>query len=244
MNTPVLDYGSVSLLSVSPIDPALSVVNSARVSYDSSSEAVTDKDIRLISYLRSHGHTSPFRHCYLTFHIKAPLFVMRQWMKYQVGSTWRSYETVDGDEVVAIDHMYDTDKGCSWNEQSGRYTEMAAQMYTPAVFRTQSQTNKQGSAEPLDPYVDLVARNIFQMAMDNSYLTYERLIKKGVAKEIARMILPQNIYTQAYWTVSLQGLLHFLDERLKPEAQYEIREYAKAIQGLIEDKLRPILGVQ
>ena len=234
---PVLDHGAVQLLNVSPLDPALVVVNAARVSYDSSSDNVNDKDRKLISYLKGHGHTSPFRHCYLTFYVEAPIFVMRQWMKYQVGSTWRTYE-IDGQEIKAdaFDHMYDTDKGCSWNEQSGRYTEFVPKFYTPMIFRTQSKTNKQGSGEGLDPVSEELARSDYGWVLDLTYSVYKRLLDEGVSKEIARMVLPQCLYSTAYWTVSLQGLMHFLEERLKPEAQLEIREYANAILGIVSNK--------
>ena len=118
--------GFVGLVDRMQQDAALKVVNSARISYDKQKTSVGDGDRKLSGFLWKHGHTSPFRHSFFTFHWKAPLFVFRQAFKYQVGSGWRTYD-VDGNEVAieVFDVMYDTDKGCSWNEirrNSGRIT--------------------------------------------------------------------------------------------------------------------------
>lgn len=180
---------------------------------------------------------SPYRHSFFTFHIKAPLFVFRQWVKYQVGSGWRKYE-IGGDPVSAevFDLFFDTDKGCSWNEISGRYVEIAPEFYVPEKMRTNpSHGNKQKS---VDMHADFDhARERAEMLEDCKilYEKYMRRVQIGIAKEQARMLLPQNVYTQAYWTVSMQGVLHMLDQRLHPDAQWEIQQYAKCIQTALNE---------
>jgi thymidylate synthase (FAD) len=217
------DIGFIELVDKMTNDTALKVVNAARISHGKSKEEFDEKDQKLVKYLWQHEHTSPFRHTYYTFHIKAPLFVFNQWKKYQIGSTWMSNE------------MYDTDKGCSWNEVSGRYTQLKPEFFIPKTFRTQSKENKQGSVEAnLDH--QFYANHMAEIT-DYLYRQYLQLIDRGIAKEQARLILPQNIYSESYWTVSLQAVLHFLHQRLKPEAQYEIRMYAERIKFAISEDL-------
>lgn len=231
--------GFVALVDRMQIDPALKVVNSARISYDKKKAAFDDKDKKLCSFLWEHGHTSPYRHSYYSFHWKAPLFVFRQAFKYQVGSGWRKYE-VNGDPVSleVFDVMFDTDKGCSWNEVSGRYVEWTPEFYVPKVMRANPpHGNKQASVD-LDAQFDHEAERETMIAeCRESYERYKARIARGVAKEIARLCLPQSVYSQAYWTVSLQGVLHFLEQRLKPDAQYEIRRYAEAVYALVRTDL-------
>ena len=225
-------------------DPALKVVNSARISYDRQKAGFDERDQKLCSFLWEHGHTSPYRHSFYTFHWKAPLFVFRQAFKYQVGSGWREYE-VDGQTVSleVFDVFFDTDKGCSWNEISGRYVQWEPEFYVPARMRANPpHGNKQASIELSDDFDHAAERATMIAECDAAFRLYNERIERGVAKEIARMLLPQNLYTQAYWTVSLQGVLHFLDQRLKPDAQYEIRRYAEAVRDLVADDLAK-LGV-
>lgn len=219
------NIGFVELVDKMQNDTALKVVNAARLSHGKSKEEFDEKDKKLVKYLWEHEHTSPFRHTYYTFHIKAPLFVFNQWKKYQIGSTWMSNE------------MYDTDKGCSWNEVSGRYTQLKPEFYIPNKFRSPVKDNKQGSEvnEELD-HKDL--NKLYTLLANSAYNVYTDLLDTGVCKEQARMILPQNIYSESYWTVSLQAVLHFLHQRLKPEAQYEIRMYALLIKDLISEDLK------
>lgn len=236
------NIGFVSLVDQMQNNTALKVVNSARISYNKTKEEFDDKDKKLTKFLWDHQHTSPFRHTFYTFHIKAPLFVLRQWMKYQVGSVWKTFE-VNGQEVSLdiIDHFYDDDKGCSWNEISGRYVELKPEFYFPAKLRgNPPHGNKQTSEEQF--YMGPVEYNLNQMAhaVDKAYSIYEGLIKTGVAREIARMILPQNIYSEAYWTCSLQSVIHFLNQRMKPDAQFEIRKYAEGIYNLLKDDLNQL----
>lgn len=235
------------------IDPSLKVVRAARASYDKFVETMTDKDYSLVRWLISENppHTSPFRHSMMTWCIYCPIFVMRQWMKYQVGSTWRTYE-LDGQEISlqTFDQLYDLDKGCSWNEISGRYTQTSSEFYAPKKLRSNpGHGNKQSSGEyknPLssDSYLFMSEEEILE-SMRLHYATslalYKRYIANGVAKEIARMVLPNSIYSRAYWTCSLQSVLHFLDQRLRPTAQYEIRVYAEAIASCLDPFLRSLV---
>ncbi len=236
------DLGFVALVDRMETDPALKVVNSARISYQSNRTEFSEKDGKLCKFLWEHGHTSPYRHSFFTFHWKAPLFVFRQAFKYQVGSGWRKYE-INGEAVSlqVFDVMFDTDKGCSWNEVSGRYVQWTPEFYVPAVLRSNpSHGNKQASVELGADFDHETERNQMRKECERAFEEYQARIERGVAKEIARMCLPQNIYTQAYWTVSLQGVLHFLDQRLKPDAQFEIRRYAEAVYSLLATDLERI----
>jgi thymidylate synthase (FAD) len=213
------DYvGFVDLVDKMQHDTALKVVNAARISHGKRKEAFDEKDEKLVKFLWDNEHTSPFRHTYYTFHIKAPIFVFNQWKKYQIGSTWMSNE------------LYDSDKGCSWNEVSGRYTELEPE------FRSNTKHNKQSSDS--NPELDqVVLQYRIKLACDEAYRTYKAFIDSGVAREQARLVLPQNIYSESYWTVSLQAVLHFLNQRLKPDAQKEIQMYAKLIKDQINTDL-------
>ncbi|HKJ23302.1 MAG TPA: FAD-dependent thymidylate synthase, partial [Myxococcota bacterium] len=202
--------GFVALVDRMQQDPALKVVNSARISYEKQKDAHDahdDRDRKLAAFLWEHGHTSPYRHSFYTFHWKAPLFVFRQAFKYQVGSGWRTYE-VDGRtvSVEVFDVMFDTDKGCSWNEISGRYVKWTPEFYVPRVMRANPpHGNKQASVDlPLE-FDHEAERALMLSQCEQAFAQYEQRIDRGVAKEIARMLLPQNLYSQAYWTVSLQG---------------------------------------
>ena len=228
-------------------DHALKVANAARASYDNKKQEFETKDQKLTKFLWGHEHTSPFRHSYYTFEISLPIIVARQMMKYQVGSGFRSYE-VNGEEVTveAFDHFYDIDKGCSWNEVSGRYVQTSEAYHIPAVMRSNpGHGNKQSSGKyenDTDPYnIDYLSETAAMQAMHehcrDCLKLYRKLIKNGVAKEIARMILPQNMFTKVCWTISLQAIIWFLHQRLKPDAQYEIRQLAEGIYSLISDDL-------
>ena len=234
--------GFLALVDRMQIDPALKVVNSARISYDKKKGAFDEKDQKLCRFLWEHGHTSPYRHSFYTFHWKAPLFVFRQAFKYQVGSGWRKYEV--GGEAVSLevfDVMFDTDKGCSWNEVSGRYVEWTPEFYVPKVMRANPpHGNKQASFDLGADFDHEHERALMVEECRESFERYKQRIQRGVAKEIARMCLPQSVYTQAYWTVSLQGVLHFLEQRMKPDAQYEIRRYAEGVFELVRSDLERI----
>jgi thymidylate synthase (FAD) len=236
------DVGFVALVDRMREDAALKVVNAARISYDREKKDFAPEDGKLARFLWVHGHTSPYRHSFFTFHWKAPLFVFRQAFKYQVGSAWREYE-INGESVSAeaFDIMFDTDKGCSWNEVSGRYVKWTPEFYVPARIRANPpHGNKQASVQLPDDYDHDAERNTMIAECEEAFRHYQERLDRGVAKEIARLLLPQNIYTQAYWTVSLQGVIHFLTQRLKPDAQFEIRRYAQGVYDLVADDLERI----
>ena len=231
--------GFVALVDRMEQDAALKVVNAARISYEKKKEGFSEADEKLAKFLWLHGHTSPYRHSFFTFHWKAPLFVFRQAFKYQVGSTWREYE-VNGESVSldVFDVLFDSDKGCSWNEISGRYVKWTPEFYVPMRMRANPpHGNKQASFDLPADYDHDAERGRMIAECEEMFRLYEARLERGVAKEIARLMLPQNVYTQAYWTVSLQGVVHFLSQRLKPDAQFEIRRYAEGIFQLLEDEL-------
>lgn len=252
MNVDKIDFlgdgkSFVSLVDRMINDHCLKVTNAARASYNKEKSEFDEKDQKLTGFLWKHEHTSPFRHSYYTFQIKLPIFVARQLMKYQVGSGFRSIEA-NGEEVFIeeFDHLYDTDKGCSWNEVSGRYTQTSDEFYLPDKLRSNPpHGNKQSSGEYENPLWGSDHRflggpeiyKVMKNHCNDAIFRYNLLVDNGVAKEIARMILPQNMYTKVYWTMSLQAIIHFLHQRLKPDAQLEIRLLAEAVYDLISNDL-------
>lgn len=230
----VLDVGSIALIDGMVCDPKLKIVNSARVSFNKESQELTEKDIKLINFLYQHEHYSTFRHSYFSFRIKAPLSTFRQWWKYQVGSEWVENENVGSIQIPET----------NWNEASGRYVEFEPEFYIPSEIRVQSKDNKQGSSGKLvalpqgeDPV------EYFRQACLEQYIKYKYMIGAGAAKEQCRYLLPQNIYSQCIWTCSLQTLIYFFHQRLKSDAQFEIREYARATFTLMKPILAPIEGI-
>ncbi|MBX2861075.1 MAG: FAD-dependent thymidylate synthase [Vampirovibrio sp.] len=214
---PVLDHGFVEL--VDALGDDLTVVNSARVSFGKRKESLSEGDQKLIKFLAEHKHWSPFRHVQLQFHCKVPEFVARQWYKHVVGIAYN--------EAPTVDH--------AWNEISLRYVNASEfDFYAPAGFRQQSEDNKQASTDELvkDPEGKLkqAYHDHCQQALD----LYENLIAQGVAREQARAVLPLSIYTEFYWTASLQALVNFIHLRQHPGAQYEIRAFANALESLTQ----------
>jgi thymidylate synthase (FAD) len=194
--------GSVQLVDV--MGSPLSVVNSARVSMGKQADDMSEADWRLIDYLWSHEHTSPFRHVQFQFHVKAPVFVLRQWMKHQIG--------------------------CAWNEISGRYVQFDHEAWSPDAWRAQADKIKQGSAGPMAEDDALRAQMIYDRAIEASFRAYEELLSAGVCKEQARACLPLSLMSECYWSCSLHALIHFLKLRLDHHAQVEIRAYARAVR--------------
>ena len=194
--------GSVQLVDV--MGSPLSVVNSARVSMGKQVDQMSEADWRLIDYLWSHEHTSPFRHVQFQFHLKAPVFVLRQWMKHQVG--------------------------CAWNEISGRYVQFNHEAWSPDAWRAQADKIKQGSAGPMAEDDALRAQMIYDRAIEASFKAYEELLSAGVCKEQARACLPLSLMSECYWSCSLHALVHFLKLRLDHHAQLEIRCFAEAVR--------------
>lgn len=210
----VLDKGYVRLVDVMGSD--LSVVNAARVSFARESSEFDERDERLIKFLAREGHTSPFRHAMATFEVKAPLMVARQWWKYVVGSD----HTMDG-----------------WNEVSRRYVDETPEFYIPDVWRAAPDNRKQGSGGPVVQAASLAAKTVLKRVCEDAITNYEMALIHGICAEQARLFLPAYaMYTTWRWTASLQSICHFLNQRLASDAQWEIREYAKAVEHLIRPK--------
>lgn len=210
----VLDEGYVRL--VDTLGDDLSVVNAARVSYDKESHEFESRDAKLIKFLLREGHTSPFRHAAMTFEIYAPLFVARQWWKYAVAST----------------HV---DEQNGWNESSRRYITEEEQFYVPLhnEWRSKPENSKQGSGEPVVDSLGMVYTNKLIKLIADSTQIYHDAMDDGIAPELARLFLPAyGMYVRWRWTVSLQGVLTFLDQRLEHDAQKEIQDYAFAVKDL------------
>lgn len=183
------------------------VVEAARVSYLSESKG-EEQDKKLLFYLYKNRHTSPFEQCSMTFNIKLPLFVQGQMVRHRTQRL---------------------------NQVSARYTEMSNDFYVPEKWRLQDTKNKQGSIDS----DFLIHKNIsigFKQWCDEAYRHYEELLELGIAKEMARMILPQNLYTEIYSNWDLHNLMHFFSLRLDPHAQWEIRQYAQAMFEFFKDR--------
>ena len=207
MKRDVLDHGYVLTLDTMGSD--LTIVNSARVSFDKSVSSLGRTDYSLIDYLISHRHDSVLRHCAMSFEIYAPLFVARQWWKHHVGAT-------------AVDDQN------GWNESSRRYVTEEPQFYVPGDWRAAADNKKQGSGGVLDDgYKSLKYNKDLENFIETGMRMYEEAMKDGVAPEQARLFLPAyGIYIRWRWTASLNALLHFIDLRRHEGAQWEIQQYA------------------
>ncbi len=214
----VLDHGFVEL--VDSLGTDLTVVNSARVSFGKRKSELSEGDKKLIRYLAVHQHWSPFRHVQLQFHCKVPEFVARQWYKHVVGIAYT--------EIPTVDH--------AWNEISLRYVDASDfAFYTPSAFRKQSEDNKQASLDEWVEDLDHSLRRQYQAHCEKQFRFYHELVEAGVAREQARALLPLSVYTEFYWTASLQAIANFVKLRTHAGAQYEIREYAAAIATLTQE---------
>ena len=214
MKINVLDKGYVRLVDTMGND--LSVVNAARVSYDKESEELTDKDVKLIKFLWKENHTSPFRHAAMTFEVYAPLVVARQWWKYAVASS----------------HIDDQN---GWNESSRRYITEDEKFYIPEPdqWRSKPENSKQGSGTPIDVETGEFFSEVLHSYVSEGVSIYKMAMDKGIAPEQARLFLPAySMYVRWRWTVSLQGVITFLEQRLPHDAQSEIRDYANAVKDL------------
>ena len=203
---PVLDHGFIALDGVLASD--LAVVNAARVSFNASSEEMTERDEGLIRFLMRDTHGSPFEHGYFRFIVKAPIFVVREHHRHRAGH--------------------------SYNEWSGRYSKMEAEFYVPDYVRTQVGKPGAYSFEPVEPAVREAAREEIRGIAEQAFEAYERMLEQGVAKEVARMALPLSLYTKYFWSCNPRSLMHFCSLRNSDQAQYEIREYAKAAESFLE----------
>ncbi|MDG1481203.1 MAG: FAD-dependent thymidylate synthase [Myxococcota bacterium] len=206
---PCLDHGFVRLIDYMGSDAA--IVQAARVSYGEGTKKVR-QDRGLIRYLLRNAHTSPFEMCELKLHCKMPIFVARQWVRHRTASL---------------------------NEVSARYSVLDKEFYLPAPqdIAVQAVNNRQGRAESLSPEQSALVLELLKRDSSQAYETYERLLGEefGLARELARMNLPVNLYTQWYWKIDLHNLLRFLRLRMDAHAQYEIRVFADAIATLVAD---------
>jgi thymidylate synthase (FAD) len=184
----------------------LSVVNAARVSFNKVSTQCDDKDVKLINYLARHNHWTPFAHAFLSFRIKAPIFVARQAVKHQVG--------------------------LAWNEVSRRYVDSEPEFWFPKEWRGRPQNMKQGSSGVVTLDTEAYCCPEDQVAL--SLATYNGLLDQGVAPEQARMVLPQNTMTEWIWSGSLAAFCRVCKLRLDPHAQQEIQELAGGILAHLE----------
>ena len=207
----VLDHGFVRVIDYMGNDAA--IVQAARVSYGAGTKKVND-DSGLIRYLMRHWHSTPFEMCELKLHVKLPIFVARQWIRHRTANV---------------------------NEYSARYSIMDREFYIPEPqhLAAQSTVNNQGRGAVLEGAEAARVLEILKSDAARSYDHYEAMLsqdgQQGLARELARMNLPANIYTQWYWKVDLHNLFHFLRLRADAHAQYEIRIYAEAIAKVVAD---------
>ena len=207
----VLDYGFVRLVDSMAND--LSVVNSARVSFGKSTAEMSPADVGLINFLMRERHGTPFEHNSFMFHVKCPIFVAREWFRHRMGS---------------------------FNEYSGRYSEMNNEFYVPDWDDMRTQVGKPGSYtfEPIEDEAKCAhIDSVITEAYESAWNTYRDLIDGGLAKELARAVIPVGAYTEFYWTVNARSLMNFLSLRLDGNAQLEIRKFAEAVETFLENKM-------
>jgi thymidylate synthase (FAD) len=210
----ILDHGEIELLDVLGND--LSVVNAAKVSFAAQVSEIDEASIGLINYLMKNKHATPFEHVVFKFRVKAPIFVTREWMRHR----WSSF-----------------------NEMSMRYHKpQNIDYYIPSFNDIRKQIGKPGAysfEEISNPEVKDAFYSIFRQSMLAADESYYKLIDMGIAKEIARCVLPVSQYTEFIWTVNARSLINFISLRNEESAQYEIQEYAKIIE-LMFSKIMPI----
>ncbi len=208
---PVLDHGFIRVIDYMGDDAA--IVQAARVSYGAGTKHVQNDD-GLIRYLMRHWHSTPFEMCEVKLHVKLPVFVARQWIRHRTANV---------------------------NEYSARYSILDREFYIPAPehLAAQSVVNNQGRGAVLQGEEAARVLDLLKSDANRAYDNYESMLsqegQQGLARELARMNLPANIYTQWYWKVDLHNLFHFLRLRADPHAQYEIRVYAEAIAACVKD---------
>lgn len=210
----IFDHGFVALVDLMPrLVPEgktadYAIAQAARTSYGHGTKKLNE-DEGLIRYLMRHRHTTPFEFCEVKFHIRMPIFVARQWIRHRTANV---------------------------NEYSARYSVVPDQFYTPGgdAVKQQSATNKQGRGDSLPPEAVESFIESCDSISSESYSKYMEAINGGVARELARIILPVNAYTEWYWKCDLHNIFHFLHLRMDPHAQMEIRVYADAMYKLIK----------
>ena len=189
----------------------LTVVNAARVSFDKESKEFSEQDEKLIWYLAKHKHLSPFGHCFTTFRVRAPVFVSRQLVKH---------------------------KFLRINEVSRRYVDSTPEFYDPIFWRKKAEDKKQGSSKE-GTMLPGDSLDIYQEVLEHSLATYQEMIDLGVAPEMARMVLPQSMMTEWYWSGSMDAFAAMCNLRCKPDAQEETRIIAELIDFEMS-KLYPV----
>lgn len=199
------DHGFVGLVDHMGSDAA--IVEAARVSYQTGTKA-TRTDRALIRYLMRHKHTSPLEMCEVKLHLRAPIFVLRQWLRHRTANV---------------------------NEESGRYSEIREMFFSPALgdLAPQSLDNKQGREGEFPLHKQKAIHNVIEANNEYSYASYKALLGEDLARELARITLPLTTYSSLYWKIDLHNLLHFLALRTDSHAQKEIRDYADAILEII-----------
>ena len=183
----------------------LSVVNAARVSFGKRKDELDDSDIGLIAFLMRERHGTPFEHNAFRFHVRCPIFVAREWFRHRIGS---------------------------FNEYSGRYTEMLPHAYVPEPEDVRTQVGKPGSYtfDQVNPELAEETRKAIAHVYEQAFDQYSALLAAGVAKELARVVLPVGTYTEFYWTVNARSLMNFISLRTSETAMLEIRRYASAVE--------------
>jgi thymidylate synthase (FAD) len=206
----VLDHGFVRLDDAMADD--LSVVNAARVSFARRKEQMDDGDAGLVRFLMRERHGTPFEHNSFRFHVRAPIFVAREWFRHRIGS---------------------------YNEFSMRYAKATDEFYVPDFDDVRTQVGKPGaySFEPVSDEVAQATREELASVYAAAYAAYERMVAAGVARELARAVMPVGAYTEFYWTVNARALMNFISLRAAETAQREIRRYADAIELLFAEHM-------
>jgi thymidylate synthase (FAD) len=202
---PVLNLGFVRLDDTMADD--LSVVNSARVSFNTRHEAMEEGDDKLINFLLRNRHGTPFEHNAFRFHIKAPLMVFREWQRHRISS---------------------------YNEWSARYSELKNEFYIPENVRAQVGKPGAYTFESIEGETRERFREMLLSHSQRSFDQYQVALGMGIAKEQARLFLPVNIYSEMYWTVNARSLMNFLSLRNATQAMYEIRRYAMAVESFFQ----------
>ena len=192
----------------------LTIVNSARVSYQKRSESITEDDMKLINFLAREGHTSPFRHATMQFETRVPLMIARQWYKYCVGAGFQ-------------DAMF------GWNESSRRYITERNEYHLPEFFRQAPENSKQGSGPPISDELNEKWTNILAAHQLQGESLYQQAMADGICAEQARLFpSAYGLYVSFYWTASVQAIAHLIVQRSKPDAQMEFQFYADAVDRI------------
>jgi thymidylate synthase (FAD) len=206
----VLDHGFFRLDDAMASD--LSVANAARVSFARRKDVLDESDEGLIRFLMRDRHGTPFEHNAFRFHVRCPIFVAREWFRHRVGS---------------------------FNEFSMRYAKATDEFYVPAAEDVRTQVGKPGAYtfDPVEPELADRTREELRTVYEAAYATYTRLVEQGVAREVARCVLPVGAYTEFYWTVNARALMNFVSLRAAETAQREIRRYADAVESFLAGQM-------